>query len=97
MIEQARHETVSLAAAATSPSLPWTQHSAALAAARGGGSGAARSALLAELFREATADEQDFLIRLLFGELRQGALEGVLIEAVARAAKVGSAASAARR
>jgi DNA ligase-1 len=34
----------------------------------------------------ATVDEQDFLIRLLFGELRQGALEGVLAEAVARAA-----------
>ena len=36
----------------------------------------------------ATADEQDFLLRLLSGELRQGALEGVLLEAVARASGV---------
>ena len=33
-------------------------------------------------------DEQDFLARLLFGELRQGALEGVLLEAVARASGI---------
>ena len=36
------------------------------------------------MFARATADEQDFLLRLLIGELRQGALEGVLVEAVAR-------------
>ena len=46
----------------------------------------------------ATADEQDFLFRLLFGELRQGALEGVLMDAVARASGIaGAPASAARR
>ena len=50
--------------------------------------------LLRELLARATVDEQDFLIRLLFGELRQGALEGVLLEAVARA---GSASPAAVR
>src|SRR5207253_7388594 len=33
----------------------------------------------------ATEEEQDFLFRLLIGELRQGALEGLMVEAVARA------------
>jgi DNA ligase-1 len=36
----------------------------------------------------ATSDEQYFLVRLLSGELRQGALDGVMTEAVARAAEV---------
>jgi ATP-dependent DNA ligase I len=34
------------------------------------------------------AEEQDFLGRLIFGELRQGALEGIMVDAIARAAKV---------
>jgi DNA ligase-1 len=54
----------------------------------GAGSTAARSAQLRELLSRATADEQDFLVRLLFGELRQGALEGILTEAVANAAAI---------
>src|SRR4029453_4222125 len=45
-----------------------------------------KSELLRDLLNQATVEEQDFLIRLLFGELRQGALEGVLAEAIARAA-----------
>ena len=52
---------------------------------RGKGTGAARARLLQELFARATADEQDFLVRLLLGELRQGALEGLMIEAIAKA------------
>jgi DNA ligase-1 len=59
---------------------------ARVARTAGSGSAAARSALLHEALRRATRDEQDFIVRLLFGELRQGALEGILIEAVARAA-----------
>ena len=59
-----------------------------IAAASGRGSSAERVRLLHDLLRRATAGEQDFLIRLLFGELRQGALEAVLAEAVARAANV---------
>ena len=47
-------------------------------AASGAGSNAARASRLRDLMGRATADEQDFLARLLFGELRQGALEGVL-------------------
>ena len=43
------------------------------------------------MFGAATADEQRFLQRLLTGELRQGALEGVMLEAVAAAADVPAA------
>jgi len=58
----------------------------AIGAVSGKGSAAARKALVGELFGRATADEQRFLVGLLSGELRQGALEGVMTEAVARAA-----------
>ena len=57
-----------------------------IAAASGKGSAAARGARLGALFARATAAEQDFLVRLLVGELRQGALEGVMIDAIALAA-----------
>ncbi|HZI82875.1 MAG TPA: ATP-dependent DNA ligase [Casimicrobiaceae bacterium] len=61
--------------------------------ARSGGPGstAERSAQLAALFRRATPREREFLARLLLGELRQGALEGLMIEAVAAAAGVPAA------
>jgi DNA ligase-1 len=59
-----------------------------VARASGAGSNAARAERLRDLLRRATTGEQDFLVRLLFGELRQGALEGVLIEAVARASGI---------
>jgi DNA ligase-1 len=58
----------------------------------GSGSAGARAALLTDLLGRATAPEADFLRRLLTGELRQGALEGVMTEAVARAAGVPAAA-----
>jgi DNA ligase-1 len=54
----------------------------------GGGVAEVRARLVADLLAQATGDEQDFLVRLMAGELRQGALEGVLVEAVARAAGV---------
>jgi DNA ligase-1 len=54
----------------------------------GAGSQAARRALLTGLFARATGPEQSFLRQLLVGELRQGALEGVMVDAVARAASV---------
>jgi DNA ligase-1 len=60
----------------------------AIGAVSGKGSAAARKALVGELFGRATEDEQRFLVGLLSGELRQGALEGVMTEAVARAASV---------
>jgi DNA ligase-1 len=62
-----------------------------IASASGKGAAAARSARLAALFARATAAEQDFLVRLLAGELRQGALEGVMIDAIAAAAALPAA------
>jgi DNA ligase 1 len=60
----------------------------ALAATSGEGSVARRSSLLVELLGSAVEEEQRFLVRLLGGELRQGALEGVMLEAIALAADV---------
>ena len=57
-----------------------------LAAASGPGSVLTKKQLLGDLFASATREEQQFLMRLLTGELRQGALEGLVTEAVARAA-----------
>ncbi len=62
-----------------------------IASITGPGSQAARRSLLAGLFGSATETEREFLFRLLSGELRQGALEGVMVEAVARAAGVPAA------
>ena len=62
-----------------------------IATTTGRGSPGERARLLRDLLTRATADEQDFLLRLLAGELRQGALEGVLIEAVARAGNASAA------
>jgi DNA ligase 1 len=61
---------------------------AEVGAVTGAGAQAARRRLLADLFGRATAGERGFLTRLIAGELHQGALEGVMIEAVARAAGV---------
>ena len=58
----------------------------------GSGSVGARAALLDALLARATAAEVDFVADLLTGGLRQGALEGVMAEAVARAAEVPAAA-----
>src|SRR6478672_10423229 len=57
-----------------------------LTSVRGKNSGAARAGLLDSLFARATKEEQQFLGNLLIGEVRQGALEGVLLESIARAA-----------
>jgi len=78
-------------AAAPAPSLTLAEADAALErvqATRGSGSTAERLRRLRELFGRATRDEQAFLVRLLVGELRQGALEGLMVEAVARAADI---------
>ncbi len=60
----------------------------ALAALAGAGSQAQRRELLARLAAGATADEQHFLRGLLTGDLRQGALEAVVTDAVAQSADV---------
>src|SRR5439155_11514949 len=79
------------AAAEPAPTLTVSEVDAVFAevgAVTGAGAQAARRRLLAGLFGRANAAERDFLIRLIAGELHQGALEGVMIEAVARAAGV---------
>jgi ATP-dependent DNA ligase I len=55
---------------------------------KGAGSGQRRTDALVELLGKATRREQEFLVRLFGGELRQGALEGVMVEAIAAAAEV---------
>ncbi|MGH3371576.1 MAG: ATP-dependent DNA ligase, partial [Nocardioidaceae bacterium] len=54
----------------------------------GSGSRQARADLVDELFGRATAAEQDYLRRLVTGELRQGALDGLMLDAIACAADV---------
>ena len=76
---------------ATVPSLTVAEVDRAISqvqATTGAGSAALRDALLHGLLERATAPEADFLRRLFTGELRQGALEGVMADAVARAAEV---------
>jgi len=74
--------------AATSPTLTLDDVDRAfteLQSVRGKRSTAERKRLLASLLGRATADEQSFLGALAIGEVRQGALDGVVTEAVARA------------
>ena len=59
-----------------------------VAALKGAGVNALRAAALRDLFGRATDAEQRFLLRLLLGELRQGALAGVMVDAIAAAAAV---------
>ncbi len=61
---------------------------AGLAAASGKGSAGLRAERLAALFNRATAEERDFLGRLIVGELRQGALKGIMVDAIAAAAEL---------
>ncbi|MFC9964799.1 ATP-dependent DNA ligase [Nocardia ignorata] len=48
-----------------------------------------RREILTELFTAATEEEQSFLIRLLTGELRQGALTAQVVEGLARSTGIG--------
>jgi DNA ligase-1 len=77
--------------AAPAPELTLAEVDVALcliAQTSGAGSAAGRAHLVRELFARATKDEQDFLLRALLGELRQGAVEGLMAEAVAQAAEL---------
>ena len=76
------------AVAATTPSLSIIETDRRLseiATIRGTGSSARRAQALRDLFALATPEEHEFLIRLLVGELRQGALAGVMVDAIAAA------------
>ena len=85
----------SLPAPAAAPSLTVEEVDAAatrIAAIAGSGSAASRSSAVRELFARATADEQRWLRGLITGETRQGAGDGVILQAIAKAAEVPDAA-----
>jgi DNA ligase 1 len=60
----------------------------AISALSGPGSAGRRATAVAELFGAATAAEQDFLRRLIGGEIRQGALDSSMLDALAEASGV---------
>jgi DNA ligase-1 len=62
------------------------QSLSAIDAIRGTGSARLREQAIRTLFARATPDEKDFLLRLIVGELRQGALAGVMVDAIGDAA-----------
>ena len=64
----------------------------ALPGITGAGSKGERTRRLSALLARATADEQRFLSRLLIGELRHGALQGVMCDAIAATAELEAAA-----
>jgi DNA ligase-1 len=77
--------------AADEPSLTIEELDRAIEAVQemtGPGSASGRKEILAELLGRATADEADFVKRLFTGGLRQGALAGLMADAVAKAAGV---------
>ena len=57
----------------------------AIAQTQGSGSERRRRDLLQELLRRATAPEQQFISEILLGGLRQGALDGIMLEGLANA------------
>jgi DNA ligase-1 len=59
-----------------------------LAALSGKGSAKRRDQLIQELFAKLTQDERDFVARLMVGELRQGALEALVTEALGQATNI---------
>jgi DNA ligase 1 len=63
----------------------------AVSEATGFGSAARRKQILGDLLERATDEEAGFVKRLLTGELRQGALAGLMVDAVAKAAGVSGA------
>lgn len=59
-----------------------------ISATSGPGSQAERRRRLDDLFGRATESEQQFLVRLILGDLRQGASEGIMVEAISQTAGV---------
>jgi DNA ligase 1 len=86
-----RDDPVAAEAPAAEPSLTLTDVNVAFDAigvVTGPGSQAERRRLLGQFFGRATEREREFLVRLLTGDLGQGALEGIMTDAVAKAAGV---------
>ncbi|MGQ0658688.1 MAG: ATP-dependent DNA ligase [Chromatiales bacterium] len=82
-------QVIRVTAPATEPQLTLTEVDAffsSLARMTGRGSATERRTRLGALFARATRDEQSFLANLLTGGLRQGALEGLMTDAIAQAA-----------
>lgn len=80
--------------AATEPSVTVTELDATfqtLAELSGKGSSKRRDELLQELFRRLSPDERDFVVRLMLGELRQGALEALVVEALGQTTNISPA------
>jgi len=78
-------------APATQPSLTIAELDHAITEVQrttGGGSSARRKQVLTNLLARATEREADFVRRLFTGELRQGALAGLMVDAIAKAAGV---------
>ncbi|CAN5524049.1 ATP-dependent DNA ligase [soil metagenome] len=76
---------------ATKPTLSIDEVDRAITAiqqATGTGSSARRKGILGDLFGRATEPEAGFLRRLFTGELRQGALAGLMVDALAKAAGI---------
>ena len=91
-------EPAAIAPVAADPSLSIGDVDALLArlpGIKGAGAAVRRTELLRDLWSRATQAEREFLARLLLGELRQGALGGVMLDAIAAAAEL--PASAVRR
>ena len=63
-----------------------------MAAAAGRARGRLRDARLGELAARASAEERDLLQRIIYGEMRMGLSEGLVLEAIAEAAGVAPAA-----
>ncbi|CAN5818751.1 ATP-dependent DNA ligase [soil metagenome] len=83
------HELRSVVAAAAEPALTLTEvdrRFAAIAELRGTGSGRARKDGYGALLAASTELEQAFLGALVLGELRQGALDALVVDAIALAA-----------
>ncbi len=84
---RALQQATAAAAATESLSIAEVDHELGrLRDARGAGSARRRAEVLNGLFARATSAEQRFLVRLLAGELRQGALAGVMADAIAAVA-----------
>lgn len=85
------HEVMAQAVPAVAPWLTLGEvdrRFTAIAALRGEGSAGARKEQLGALLALATAAEQKFLAGLAVGEIRQGALDGIVVEAIAKAAEL---------
>ena len=84
-------EPAALAPAAADPSLSIGDVDATFAqlpGIKGAGAAARRAEVLHDLWSRATQAEREFLTRLLLGDLRQGALGGVMLDAIAAAAEL---------